>query len=103
MESGFCGPIHLFLRRTSPNLFTTQLLGSSTLCALALGVNNKAFYYNIGDSGFFLFRFGAPEPAAQRKEWFVHSVSPKQCHAFNFPFQLGKGADSVGSAGISDM
>ncbi|CBK21524.2 uncharacterized protein [Blastocystis hominis] len=84
---------------------SSVLLGSSTLCALALGVDNKAFYYNIGDSGFFLFRFGAPQPTAQRKEWFVHSVSPKQCHAFNFPFQLGKGADSpmMGVSGPLDV
>lgn len=95
VESDLCSSIDLFLRGISIISFTTQLLGSSTLCAVALGMNNTAYFYNIGDSGLFLFRFGVSQPTAQRKEWFVHSVSPKQCHAFNFPFQLGKGADSV--------
>lgn len=80
-----------------------QRLGSSTLCTVAVGSNNKVYYYNIGDSGLYVFRYGIPPPnpesdtstPSSTKEWLIQDYSPKQCHSFNFPFQLGKGADNV--------
>ena len=71
---------------------------------MAVGVNNKVYYYNIGDSGLYIFRYGIPPPdpsssstaaSSGTKEWFIRDFTPKQCHSFNFPFQLGKGADNV--------
>ena len=76
-------------------------MGSSTLCTVAVGMNNKVFFYNIGDSGLYVLHYGvppvnngSPSPSAA-KEWFIRDYTPKQCHSFNFPFQLGRGADNV--------
>ena len=70
-------------------------------CAVALGNNNQAYFYNIGDSGLYVLRYEQPKtsdgepPSKNNKEWCIHDFTPKQCHNFNFPFQLGKGADNV--------
>lgn len=86
----------------------SQNLGSSTLCAVALGKDNKAFFYNIGDSGLYILRYEQPkkgsgdETSSDSKEWCIHDFTPKQCHSFNFPFQLGKGADNVRFLGCVD-
>ena len=76
-------------------------MGSSTLCTVAVGMNNKVFFYNIGDSGLYVLHYGvppvkngSPSPSAA-KGWFIRDYTPKQCHSFNFPFQLGRGADNV--------
>ena len=75
-------------------------MGSSTLCTVAVGTNNKVYFYNIGDSGLYILRYGVPPvkngaAASSTKEWFIRDYTPKQCHSFNFPFQLGRGADNV--------
>ena len=78
-----------------------QKLGSSTLCSVSVGTNNKVYFYNIGDSGLYILRYEQPrdketgKPLSDVKEWCIHDFTPKQCHSFNFPFQVGKGADNV--------
>lgn len=72
-----------------------------TLCSVSVGTNNKVYFYNIGDSGLYILRYEQPrdketgKPLSDVKEWCIHDFTPKQCHSFNFPFQVGKGADNV--------
>ncbi|KAE8671770.1 putative protein phosphatase 2C 55 [Hibiscus syriacus] len=60
----------------------TQAAGSSTACIITLHEDNMLHAVNMGDSGFMVIRQGA---AIYR--------SPIQLHSFNFPYQLGNGAN----------
>ena len=58
-------------------------MGSSTLCTVAVGTNNKVYFYNIGDSGLYILRYGVPPvkngaAASSTKEWFIRDYTPKQ-------------------------
>ena len=52
-----------------------QKLGSSTLCSVSVGTNNKVYFYNIGDSGLYILRYEQPrdketgKPLSDVKEW----------------------------------
>lgn len=67
----------------------TKCRGSSTACILLLD-NDRLVGINVGDSGFLVIRKGA-----------TIFKSPRQQHAFNFPFQLSsQGSDPVSSAEV---
>ena len=56
-------------------------MGSSTLCTVAVGTNNKVYFYNIGDSGLYILRYGVPPvkngaAASSTKEWFIRDYTP---------------------------
>lgn len=71
-------------------------MGSSTLCTVAVGMNNKVFFYNIGDSGLYVLHYGvppvkngSPSPSAG-KEWIHPRLHAEAVPLLQLPIPAGQ-------------
>jgi protein phosphatase PTC7 len=100
--SGYPTPYSM-LKHAIDSVVEQKAIGSSTACIVTLSSNDEQRLraINVGDSGFYILR-DISRPS-ERRQGTMHRVvgkvsivyrSAQQLHDFNWPLQLGYGADS---------